>query len=233
MSTQSISSIGRTPTIELEHIGGDLAVEGWDREDLEARGDDLHEIQRDGSAVSMFCCGDLQISVPRGSGLVVTFVGGDMKLHDLEGAVTISFVGGDASLKDLNGAVSVAGVMGDLQMQNVNNASVGAARGGPGPDFSEQISRRVEEATRRAQRQAERTARRAEQKVRQVEGKLLHGEPRGRSWKMKWDLGRGPAQPPGEPVTDEERMVILKMLQDKKITAEEAEKLLSVLEGGG
>jgi hypothetical protein len=34
------------------------------------------------------------------------------------------------------------------------------------------------------------------------------------------------------PVSDEERMTILKMLQEKKITSEEADKLLVALEGG-
>jgi hypothetical protein len=38
--------------------------------------------------------------------------------------------------------------------------------------------------------------------------------------------------PPRPQATDEERMAILKMLQEKKITAEDAEKLLSALEGG-
>ena len=38
--------------------------------------------------------------------------------------------------------------------------------------------------------------------------------------------------PPKPPVSDEERLAILKMLQEKKISAEEAEKLLSALEGG-
>ena len=38
--------------------------------------------------------------------------------------------------------------------------------------------------------------------------------------------------PPKPQASDEERMAILKMLQDKKITAEEAEKLLVSLEGG-
>ena len=41
-----------------------------------------------------------------------------------------------------------------------------------------------------------------------------------------------PPAPPVDPVTDVERMTILKMLQDKKITSEDAEKLLSALEGG-
>ena len=38
--------------------------------------------------------------------------------------------------------------------------------------------------------------------------------------------------PKVDPVSDEERMTILRMLAEKKITSEEAEKLLSALEGG-
>jgi hypothetical protein len=41
-----------------------------------------------------------------------------------------------------------------------------------------------------------------------------------------------PAPPKSEPVAEEERMAILKMLQEKKITAEQAEQLLQALEGG-
>jgi hypothetical protein len=56
----------------------------------------------------------------------------------------------------------------------------------------------------------------------------------GPSWS---DFGpKGIPTPPGgsksEPVADEERMAILKMLQEKKITAEQAEQLLRALEGG-
>ncbi len=42
---------------------------------------------------------------------------------------------------------------------------------------------------------------------------------------------RGVPMPPKPPISDEERMAVLKMLQEKKVTAEEAEKLLSALEG--
>ena len=55
----------------------------------------------------------------------------------------------------------------------------------------------------------------------------------GRRFAFNWSPGYGtPPVPPSEPVSDEERMAILKMLQEKKITAEEAEQLLSALEGG-
>jgi len=38
--------------------------------------------------------------------------------------------------------------------------------------------------------------------------------------------------PPSEPVSEDERMAILKMLADKKITSQQAEELLNALEGG-
>ena len=43
--------------------------------------------------------------------------------------------------------------------------------------------------------------------------------------------GTTPPSPPSEPA-EEERMAALKMLAEKKITAEQAEQLLSALEGG-
>ena len=41
-----------------------------------------------------------------------------------------------------------------------------------------------------------------------------------------------PPEPPSEPVAEEERMAILKMLAEKKITSQQAEELLNALEGG-
>jgi hypothetical protein len=41
------------------------------------------------------------------------------------------------------------------------------------------------------------------------------------------------ARKPVDPVSEEERMMILQMLQDKKIGLEQAEKLLAALEGKG
>ena len=96
-----------------------------------------------------------------------------------------------------------------------------------------QVARRAEEAVRRAERLAEDAARRAER----------HAERHARRWRgnvkvgrWNWDAGpKGvstPPSPPSEPVAEEERMAILKMLAEKKITAEQAEQLLSALEGG-
>jgi hypothetical protein len=94
--------------------------------------------------------------------------------------------------------------------------------------FGERISRQVEQATARAAKRAEEAARRVER----------HAERHARRWKggrWNWEMGpKGvptPPTPPSEPVAEEERMAVLKMLAEKKITAEQAEQLLNALEG--
>jgi hypothetical protein len=49
--------------------------------------------------------------------------------------------------------------------------------------------------------------------------------------RFNWDLLPGSPAEAGQPVSDEERLAILRMLREKKITLEEAEKLLGALEG--
>jgi hypothetical protein len=100
--------------------------------------------------------------------------------------------------------------------------------------FGERISRQVAQATSRAAKRAEEATRRVER----------HAERQARRWRgnvkvgrWNWDISpKGvptPPNPPSEPVADEERMAVLKMLAEKKITAEQAEQLLNALEGGG
>lgn len=220
METKTIA-LGSDPEIALERVGGDLEIRGWDRPELELRGEDIHELEQDGNSVSLSCGGDLQLSVPRSAVLSLSFVGGDLELREVDGKVAIEFVGGSANLQNLRGQVSVEGVAGDLQMDGVSRVSVSA--GGHGPDLSKNISRRIEQATR----QAEHTRRRVERELR---GKL-HEKSRGWKMNLNFDPRNFAAGPRPEPVSDEERMAILKMLQDKKITSEEADKLLAALEG--
>jgi hypothetical protein len=99
------------------------------------------------------------------------------------------------------------------------------------PDFSERISRTVEAATRRAQLKTEHAMRRAEEKMRASERRSMHmGVAAGR-WSASGDRPIPPTPPRNEQVSDEERLTILRMLQEKKISREEAEKLLAALEG--
>lgn len=80
-----------------------------------------------------------------------------------------------------------------------------------------------------AQRQAAKAAERAQQRV-ERETKTRHK----REFRGPWNFGRPtPPHPPArhsEPVREEERLMILKMVQDGKISIEEAERLLAALE---
>jgi hypothetical protein len=117
-----------------------------------------------------------------------------------------------------------------------------------GKDFGERLAQRAREAAERAaskvqakaERKAERAARRAEERARQAE---RHAEAHARRAEQRWGADFGPRrawrverppappEPPREPVSDEERLAILRMLEEKKITVEQAEQLLAALSG--
>jgi hypothetical protein len=103
----------------------------------------------------------------------------------------------------------------------------------------------TDEAAARAQekiaRTQERLARKMEAAARKAEQRAQAAERRrgSRGFSFSWP---GAPQPPGapftpreqkEPVTEEERLMILRMLEQKKISLEQAEKLLAALEGKG
>jgi hypothetical protein len=120
-------------------------------------------------------------------------------------------------------------------------------------ELHERISRRVEEATRRAleasmraqeqsdqvQRRVDSAMRRAEEKMRTAERRSMHMGIKVGRFEASIDNARPPISPLSavmqrpvtEPVTDAERLAILKMLQDKKISIQDAEKLLAALDG--
>jgi DUF4097 and DUF4098 domain-containing protein YvlB len=82
-------------------------------------------------------------------------------------------------------------------------------------------TRKAEEQARRAQEQARRAERRA-----QFMGRRFTPEA---TWRP--DRPFTPPEPLSDPVSDEERLTILRMLEQKKITVEQAEKLLAALSG--
>jgi hypothetical protein len=113
-------------------------------------------------------------------------------------------------------------------------------------DFHERISHSVQKATQRAvraseraQRQGDRSQRRVEAAVHRANEKIRAAERRSHFTGVVIHSGSGkpffaaPSVPPMpfEPVSNEERLTVLKMLQDKKISLQEAEKLLAALDG--
>lgn len=136
--------------------------------------------------------------------------------------VTLS-AGGDIRISNRSDA-------GDLAEDFGNFAGMGMDWSG----FDERISRRVEQAASRAQRKADEVIRRAENKVRDAGRVVLESSKEG----LRSGVGVGILHPRVCLLRQDQRFqmksvsVILKMLQEKKISAEDAEKLLSALEGG-
>ncbi len=103
-------------------------------------------------------------------------------------------------------------------------------------EASERASTRAQERMRRAQERMEQklaaAQRKMEQKTRTVERVEASMNRRGRARIFGMNIPT-PPPPPGDPVSEEERLTILRMLEQKKITMEQAEQLLSALEGKG
>ncbi len=116
---------------------------------------------------------------------------------------------------------------------------IGADFPGLSDDFGEELRRKADEAARKAEKAArkieERVMRQSSRYIRDAE---RHAVRAARSAEHHIHFGKGPKpprrprrpMPPDEPVSDTERLLILKMLEEKKITAADAEKLLAALE---
>jgi hypothetical protein len=110
-------------------------------------------------------------------------------------------------------------------------------------DQARRIEDRAREASQRAASRAQERIHRAQEKIeqkmkaaqRKMELKSQARERASRHGHHTWSFGiptpPTPPTPPGEPVSEDERLMILHMLEEKKISMEEAEELLSALEG--
>ncbi len=96
---------------------------------------------------------------------------------------------------------------------------------------SERARRKVEAANRRMEIKIEAATRRAEARARRAGLHVAPGQVKMNIDPWEWDLTPRNAGKQGTPPSDEERLAILRMLQEKKISPEEAEKLLDALEG--
>ncbi len=100
-----------------------------------------------------------------------------------------------------------------------------------------------ERATARAQERVRRAQERLEQKLAAAQRKLeyrAHASAQAREhahrhsrqgWSFNIPTPPTPPAPPSDPVSEDERLMILRMLEQKKISLQEAEELLSALEG--
>jgi hypothetical protein len=90
---------------------------------------------------------------------------------------------------------------------------------------AERARRHAERETARAQRMAEKAQRKAERAQQKAQKKMM--------WHLEWDTGRGRPRTAerSQVASEEERLAVLRMLAEGKISAQEAETLLQALEG--
>jgi hypothetical protein len=96
----------------------------------------------------------------------------------------------------------------------------------------EGLDERIQEKTAEFGIRAEDYARRAQEQARHTMDKVRRRMARKTKRKYEFDWGAPPAPPKSrtEPVSEEERLMILQMVQDNTITIEDAERLLAALE---
>jgi hypothetical protein len=126
----------------------------------------------------------------------------------------------------------------DSLESQLEGLSTAFSESGISPEKADQIAERTRFASQRAQekmqraqeklqRKLEAARRRAEKRARSAERAAR--DRRKRSETFEWTPPE--PRPKTEPITDEERLMILQMLEQGKISMEEAEHLLAALEG--
>jgi hypothetical protein len=237
--------------ILLEGVGGDLYLRGASGDISASAGGDavLYIEPRSGADVNVNAGGDIILRLPadadarlelRGGGVDAVHVNLPGFTPDKGGwGEKIILGSGSASIcLNAGGEVTVTSQADEWESAADFDFDFDMDFTDMPADLSGRIQRQVERAARqaeRAQRSADAAMRRAEQKLQNAERRIqAKVNARVGRWGVDWSgsIPRPPRPPapPSEPVSDEERLTILRMLSEKKITAQEAEKLLAALE---
>jgi SHOCT-like domain len=205
-------------SLTLNSVSDDLAVRGVGG-NLSVNVDEdvvVHLDPRPGQEYSVLAGDDILVVLGDGAAKINLNAGGDLLVSSsMQAAESADEFG------------SFAGMMFDWGNWG---REMGQKWGEFGREMGGRVSKRAQDAAERAARKAEAAGRRMERQMERQFGR--HAGPRGARFSWSWDSSQNPATPKADPVSDEERMTILRMLAEKKITSEEAEKLLSALEGG-
>jgi hypothetical protein len=112
-----IISAGKTPTIRIEAIDGDLSVVGWDGEDVLLKTDeDELTLQHNGDQITFSSTDDVSLRIPRDSSLLIERIGGDMALRGVIGSIEIKEIDNDLSMRDV-GSVAIDTIKADFSLR--------------------------------------------------------------------------------------------------------------------
>jgi hypothetical protein len=245
-----VSIHGVEGNVVLDSVADDLALRGA-RGDIKVNvGEDVvvYLEPKSDAAYSIDAGDDILLVLPKNANATLTMRGDEIYM-DWQGMENNDAIERVVTLGDGSAKIGLnAG--GEVRVSNRSDAGDSADEWGnfaglnfDWSDFGERISRQVEQATSRAAKRAEEAARRAERHAARHARHVGHPKSGLVVGRWNWDFKGAPKppmpprppmppEPPSEPVSEEERMAILKMLAEKKITAQQAEELLNALEGG-
>jgi len=116
--------------IQVDDVGGDLQIVGWERAEITAKtdGDEL-ELVVEGQVVRAHSRGDLIIYIAREVNVRIASVSGDGDIRALAGSLEIGRIDGDLQVRNV-GAVKVDNVGGDMSLRGCGGDLLASSVGG-------------------------------------------------------------------------------------------------------
>ncbi len=209
----AVSSVGGDASLQTSLTAGKTYA-------VKAGGDVILRVEGGGGQFALNCKGDLRVRLP-----MVNWTGNDRSATGTYGdgsaQVTLMANGDLLVLPGSAGAPFDPDVLSEQVEAMIESAM---------SQFETQMSkvqRDLEQRFGKFDKQAEKVAERA---ARSAERAKRRAERAAGSWTFTVGRTPTPPAPPSEPVTDQERLMILKMVEEGKITADQAAQLLSALE---
>jgi len=133
MKTIYERSLGLTPSILIENVGGSLQIKGWMRSEIFVSSDDEQSelIERE-DGLLLRSAADCVLRVPRAARLQIGQVNGNLRLKYLDADLRVEHVGGslvcrsvaNLSLGAVNGSLMVKDVLGSINCRSVGGSVI-------------------------------------------------------------------------------------------------------------
>ncbi len=123
--------VGQTPVVHVRSVGGDLRLVGMPGTVLEAKGASREEVsaRQEAGSIDLTSPAGCLIYLPQGATVEVGSVGGDGRVTDLHGGLTIDHVNGDLTVRRTSGP-QIRQVDGDLSARDLSGDLVVSSIGG-------------------------------------------------------------------------------------------------------
>ncbi len=128
---QQTFSVEREARVILTRVGGDLEVNGWDKQEISVEYDDHTDVlQQEGNTLTLAnCSGDVTLWVPNDTDVRVDGLKGDVSARDIRrvelknvrGDVELNSIGIDANLENIGEAIFLENISGDVEIQRASS----------------------------------------------------------------------------------------------------------------